>query len=89
MKELKSPTTSRMEWSTRLGVGVYAFIYMIIGVVGYLSFYGFTNENVLKNLVSTRFSLPITLAQIGISFTAVFSYPLQTFDSILFLFLKF
>eukprot|EP01080_Neovahlkampfia_damariscottae_P009151 gene9151-1239_t len=79
MKELKAPTVSRMEWSTRIGVSVYAIVYMLVGVMGYLSFYGLTNENVLKNLVSDQFSIPITLAQIGISFTALFSYPLQTF----------
>jgi amino acid permease len=42
MKELKDRTRSRMEWATRFGVSIYGLFYILIGVVGYLSFHGKT-----------------------------------------------
>jgi amino acid permease len=42
MKELKDRTRSRMEWATRFGVSIYGSFYILIGVVGYLSFHGKT-----------------------------------------------
>eukprot|EP01080_Neovahlkampfia_damariscottae_P009150 gene9150-1238_t len=79
MKELKGKSVPRMEWSTRIAVLIYAIIYMVCGVIGYLSFYGKTMENVLKNFETQKFNLAIVIAQLGISFTAIFSYPLQTY----------
>eukprot|EP01080_Neovahlkampfia_damariscottae_P011650 gene11650-4889_t len=79
MKELSNRTKSRMEWSTRFGVSIYGIFYMLIGVVGYLSFHGLTKENILLNFESEKFDAGVTLAQAGIAATAVFSFPLQTF----------
>jgi amino acid permease len=42
MKELHNPTIKRMEWSTRIATAVYGSIYVTVGIVGYLSFYGQT-----------------------------------------------
>ena len=67
-----------MEWSTRIAVSIYAVIYMVVGIIGYISFYGKTFENILKNFETEKFNLAILVAQVGISFTAIFSYPLQT-----------
>jgi amino acid permease len=80
LKEMKSRSVGKMEWSTRFAVFIYGSVYLLVGVMGYISFYGLTNENILKNYVSKRFNLAISLAQLGISFTAIFSFPLQTFE---------
>jgi amino acid permease len=78
MKEVKNPTHSRMEWSTRFAVLIYGGLYMLIGVVGYLSFFSKTKDNILHNF-GTKFDVGLLAAQVGIGFTAIFSFPLQMY----------
>jgi len=58
---------------------IYGSIYALIGVVGYLSFFDTLKENILNNYISSNFDIGILIAQIGIGFTVIFSFPLQCF----------
>lgn len=79
LKELKEPTHRRMEFATTISVITYGFIYMSMGIFGYLSFYGETKDNILLNFSSTKVDYPVLIGRIGISLTIIFSFPMILF----------
>lgn len=77
LSELKNKTRKRMAGATFGGVTIYVTAYIIISIIGYLSFYGLTDRNILQNYDMR--DIPVIIGKVGISLTCTLGYPLQGF----------
>lgn len=77
LAELKDRTMTRMFSVISIGVFLYALMYLIISVVGYLSFYGRTLRNILFNFENGDIAAMIGRLAIGGNVTL--GFPLQIY----------
>jgi amino acid permease len=78
LKELHNPTVKRMTIATTTGVVIYTLLYLSCGVFGYLTFYGTSQDNILKNY--KKDNIAAMIGKVGIAITAMMSFPLQLFS---------
>lgn len=81
--ELERPTNSRMRRVTKYAIAVCFFIYLGMGVFGYLDFLDKTDGNILKNFDLKGFKssedVLIGFAYLAITMTVVLAFPLNIF----------
>ncbi|KAG5520063.1 hypothetical protein PMAC_001139 [Pneumocystis sp. 'macacae'] len=69
---------NRLLLLSTISIGISGFIYLIVAVLGYLSF----GVNVPGNIIlAYKYSIPVTIARIAIVVLITFSYPLQVYPS--------
>jgi amino acid permease len=72
LKELHNPTVKRMTIATTTGVVIYTLLYLSCGVFGYLTFYGTSQDNILKNY--KKDNIAAMIGKEGIAITAMMSF---------------
>ena len=78
-EELKNRTVGRMNFASLSTIAIYSSIYILGGIIGYLTYFDQTKDNILVNLGSDHFNVPIAIAQIGVSFSTIASFASQLF----------
>eukprot|EP01080_Neovahlkampfia_damariscottae_P008732 gene8732-680_t len=78
-EELNNRTVTRMNFASMTTILIYSTIYLIGGIIGYLTYFELTKDNILVNLGSDHFNIPIAIAQVGVAFSTIASFASQLF----------
>ncbi|ESO96222.1 hypothetical protein LOTGIDRAFT_174956 [Lottia gigantea] len=74
---LDNPTSKRWSTVTHLSIGFAAFMCILIGVVGYISFTGHTQGDLMENYC--RDDVLMNIARLCFSITIMLTYPVECF----------
>jgi amino acid permease len=67
-----------MAIATTLAVVIYTILYSSCAIFGYLTFYRFSENNILKNY--QKDNIAAIIAKLGMGITVLMSFPLQLFS---------
>eukprot|EP01080_Neovahlkampfia_damariscottae_P010801 gene10801-3419_t len=76
-RELYNPTNIRMGFVSIIGSLGSISVYLIMGIIGYLTFSNSTKGNILKNYDDSDISIQI--GRLALTLTVLFSYPIVSF----------